>query len=243
MTLTNHIYTVVVAGPIYKLAILNSREHLASKFHFYEFDSTGLKNFRVGQHISVRVAEATIRNYSIATFDENKMGVLVDVGPGGPGSIFFKNLQVGDEMRYLGPFGGFVLRDDPDVKDVYFFVTGSGVAPIKCMLEELLIKQKTKKNVNVYFGLGTEQDIIWNDYFEELSRDYPNFRYKISLSRPSEAWTGEKGYITKFVQSMENPKASSAYLCGNPNMINDAKKLLIEKGVPTEKVYTESFFD
>lgn len=232
-----------MAGPIYKLALLNSREHLATKFHFYEFDTIGFKNFRAGQHISVRVAQDAVRNYSIATFEDGKMGILVDIGPGGPGSIFFSNLQAGDEMRYLGPFGGFVLHDDPDEENIYFFATGSGVAPIRSMLGELLTKQKTQKQVYLYFGLGTEEDVIWQDYFGELSRNHPNFNYKISLSRPSEGWMGEKGYITKFIQSMDKPKKSSVYLCGNPNMINDAKKLLLEKGVPPEKIYTESFFD
>lgn len=232
-----------MAGPIYKLAILSSRENLASKFHFYEFDTIGFKNFRAGQHISVRVAQDAVRNYSVATFENNKMGLLVDVGPGGPGSCFFQDIKVGDEMRYLGPFGGFVLHDNSDEENIYFFATGSGVAPIRCMLEELLNTQKSDKKINLYFGLGTEQDIIWDNYFEKLSRNHSDFNYKISLSRPGQGWMGEKGYITKFVQSMEKPEKSSVYLCGNPNMINDTKKLLLEKGVNSEKIYTESFFD
>ncbi len=232
-----------MAGPLYKSAILSSREHLATKFHFYEFDTIGFKNFRAGQHISVRVAQDAVRNYSIATFENNKMGILVDIGPGGPGSCFFRDIKVGDDMRYLGPFGGFVLQNDIEIKNIYFFATGSGIAPIRCMLEELLTKQKTQKQVYLYFGLGTEEDILWQDYFGNLSRNHPNFNYKISLSRSSEGWMAERGYITKFVQSMDKPEKSSVYLCGNPNMINDAKKLLLEKGVNSEKIYTESFFD
>ena len=44
-----------------------------------------------------------------------------------------------------------------------------------------------------------------------------------------------------FKEVMRDPKNTEAYLCGSPGMINAVTKALVEMGVPTEKIYYDSF--
>jgi ferredoxin-NADP reductase len=235
--------TSAPAGSPFKLAGTLSAQLLASKFHFYEFESEKPLNLKPGQYINVKVAPNTIRAYSVATkTDDNHFGLLVDTRPGGPGSQFFENLKPGNVVTYMGPFGAFVLNKDDGAENILFLATGSGISAIRCMIESALLEHKITKPVRFYYGLTHEGEIFWQDYFKELEKKHPNFKYQLCLCSPSEAWEGEKGFITKLVER-DYPDASkcSAYMCGHINMIKDATELLLGLGCPKERIYTERF--
>jgi NAD(P)H-flavin reductase len=55
--------------------------------------------------------------------------------PDGKGSNYMCDLQVGDIVTGSGPYGSMRLRNRD--KDLIFIAGGSGMAPIKSLLEEL----------------------------------------------------------------------------------------------------------
>jgi acetate---CoA ligase (ADP-forming) len=230
-------------GIKFNLAGTLSAQVLASKFHYFEFESENPLSLKPGQYINVKVAPNTIRAYSIATYDNNRnFGLLVDTRPGGPGSQFFENLKAGDVITYMGPFGTFIFDPNDDVENILFLATGSGISAIRCMIEVALIEHKITKPVKLYYGLTHEEEIFWKDYFEELSQKYPNFSYQYCLCDPKESWEGPKGFITQLVEK-DFPDASncSAYMCGHKNMIADSTELLKKLGCSEEKIYKERF--
>src|SRR3989304_9122389 len=90
----------------FQTAVLIEHKILASKFHYFTFESKTPLIYKPGQYISVKVAQQRLNSYSIVGDDgPNKFFLLVDVSPGGPGSKFFENLKVGESISYLGPFG------------------------------------------------------------------------------------------------------------------------------------------
>ena len=52
----------------------------------------------------------------------------------------------------------------------------------------------------VVYGTRYEEDIYYREEFEEYDRKFPNFHYVMTLSRPPEGWTGNKGYVQDFVR-------------------------------------------
>ena len=127
-------------------------------------------------------------------------------------------------------------------KHLLFFGTGCGIAPIKYMIEDALIENKIVNPVTLYFGVRFKEDIFWQDMFDKLVETYPNFSYKICLSKPPEDWTGLKGHVTDYIKT-DFPDASecSAYLCGSGEMMEECTKLLSESGCPKERIYFEKF--
>ncbi len=196
-----------------------------------------------GQYLSVKVASDAIRSYSIATRNgKSNFDLLVDTRPGGPGSKFFENLKVGDKIAYLGPFGIFTFKEDDKADELLFLATGSGISATRCMIDVALLENNFKKPITLYFGLTTSEEIFWKDHFEELSKRYPNFKYKIALFKPDESWKGATGFITELVKN-DYPDAGkcAAYLCGHRAMISDAADLLLKNGCPKDRIYTERF--
>lgn len=233
----------IVSDPKFQVAALIRAEEPAGKFHVLEFQPEKPLQFTPGQYISVKVAPDRINSYSIACHENfNKFSLLVDTTPSGPGSKFFESLKEGEKITYLGPFGQFSLNLSDGSAQMVFLATGSGLAPLRCMIEEALMVQNSKLPIKLYWGLTNTTDIFWTNWLEFLKSKYPNFDYNIVIWKPDSSWTGHTGFITDFL-SRDFPNASSisAYLCGNKNMIADATQILTSHGCPKEQIYTEKY--
>ena len=230
-------------GLKFNLAGTLSTTVLASKFHYFEFESEKPLNLKPGQYVNIKVAPNTMRAYSVATIgDQRHFGLLVDTRPGGPGSQFFENLKVGDVITYLGPFGAFTLKPEDGAEQLLFLATGSGISAVRCMIESTLTEHKITKPVKLYYGLTNENEIFWQEYYYNLTKKYPNFSYQICLFKPGDFWKGPRGFITQLVEKdYPNAGKCSAYMCGNKNMIADATTLLLKLGCLKERIYTERF--
>jgi len=233
----------VSIGPQFKTAKAITHTILASKFHSLIFESDQPFTCKPGQFISIKVGEQRINAYSIAaTISDTRFELLIDIGPGGVGSKFFENLKVGDEIKYLNPAGIFTLHPEDGASHLLFLGTGSGISPLKNMIEYCLKNLKLTQQITLYFGLRYEEDIFGQNYFKNLESQYPNFHYKFCLSQPTPNWTGFSGHLTDILKN-DFPDASqcSAYLCGNKAMIEEATKILLESRCPQERVYSEKF--
>lgn len=231
----------VTTGPQFNTAIVLDHIILADTYHFFNLKTKKPLIFKPGQYISVKVADNRINPYSITTHSGTyKFSLLVDTKPGGVGSKFFERLQPNAEISFLGPFGNFILNPEDGAKRLLFLGTGSGIAPLRCQLEAALIEQQIKLPITLYFGVSYPYDLFWDDYFQKLSIDFPNFKYKIAIWKPDNSWQGPAGFITKLVETdIIDALDCSAYLCGNPQMIADATKILLERHILKERIYTE----
>lgn len=94
--------------------------------------------FQPGQFISCLLpigGARLIRPYSIASdpAQAERLELLLDAVPGGPGSAYLFGLAVGAPVTFTGPWGTFVLDRAPDAEAV-FIAAGTGIAPIRPML-------------------------------------------------------------------------------------------------------------
>jgi acetate---CoA ligase (ADP-forming) len=235
--------SVPVKGPQFKVANTLAHSILAGTYHYFEFESESPLIYQPGQYISVKVAPNRINCYSVAGHtNNNTFNLLVDTSPGGPGSKFFENLKVGDKITYLGPFGNLILNENDGANHLLFLGTGSGCAPLKVLIESALKGKNIQTPISYYFGLRNPQDVFWKDHFEQLSREHPNFSFKLVLSKPDENWNGDSGHITDFIErNFPDASGLSVYLCGNKKMIEEATNILASHGCPKERIYSEKF--
>jgi ferredoxin-NADP reductase len=232
----------VPANPFMTATTL-SHTLLTPKFHHFVFKPANPLVYQPGQYISVKVSDQKINAYSIVTGNSpDQFELLVDTSPGGVGSNFFENLKAGQTISYIGPFGIFTLKPDDGATHLLFLGTGSGCSPLRALIESALKTQKLTIPLTFYVGLRYQEDIFWQEYFQKLSTDYPNFTYKLCLSQPPPDWSGNIGHLTDFLKK-DFPDASgcSAYLCGNNPMMVEAKKILLELGCPPKRIYQEQF--
>jgi NAD(P)H-flavin reductase len=72
----------------------------------------------------------------------------------------------------------------------------------------------------------------------------PAFTYAPSLARPKpdDRWEGETGLVTEVVDRyVQDASAREVYLCGGPNMIDAAIKLLAGKGLTADRTFYDKF--
>lgn len=176
-----------------------------------EFDVSGSPlagNFRTGQSFGV-LAPGTdekgrphaLRLYSIASPSGGEDGQgqvlsttvkrLIDERWETPGlylgltSNYLCDLREGDEVRLTGPSGKrFLLPARPEEHDYLFISTGTGIAPFRGMLTEL-IEQGAAPGSRAVLIMGApyETDLIYHGWLDRLAAEHERFTYLTALSR------------------------------------------------------------
>lgn len=227
-------------------AKLSEKEVLNDKFmkyHFELIEPTKIE-FLSGQYVSFIVSEkGERRSYSISSSPalNHSFEVTVDITPDGLGVTFFKNLEFGEEVKVLGPLGKFVLQDEPKEDNLVFIATGSGVAPFKSMVLDLLQSKKDSRKIILYWGLRHAEDMIWQDEFQELSQNFPQFHFHPVLSKAQQEWPLCRGHVTDCIGIHDLPEKAGYYLCGAKQMIADVQEVLLKRGVSEEAIHFEKF--
>lgn len=230
--------------PSFKTATVLIHTNPADKFQVLELETNDPVKIIPGQYLSVKVAPDRINAYSVASItDEKHFTLFVDSTPGGPGSKYFEGLKAGDKINFLGPFGIFTFKPNDGARKIVFMATGCGISAIRCILEEALKISDPSVLLYLFWGLRFPADIFWQDYFESLMAKYPNFKFKLVLSKPDEDWAGARGHITETLKTdLPNLSDAAIYFCGNQAMIEEGKAEAAALGCPKERIYDEKFF-
>jgi ferredoxin-NADP reductase len=186
------------------------------------------------------------RSYSIANApDASNIFELCVVrseqGQGGS-KYLFDEVEVGSELTFKGPDGGFVLPATID-KDLVFVCTGTGIAPFRSMIHDLHRSGKPHRNIHLIFGAREAADVLYREEWEELTRTMPGFTFDVALSRQPD-WAGWKGYVHQVYQSQyQTPRPDVAfYLCGWSKMIDEAvANLILQMGFDRTQVHYELY--
>lgn len=239
-------------------AKVSSHELLAGSFEYLHLEllNPDRIEFKAGQYIilTIDTTSGVRRNYSIASQPtmDHAVELLVDVKPGGPGSEFLKNLQAGKEVEFIGSFGNFVVADEclKRSNQLLFVATGSGISPVRAMILDLLIVRKYQGPIKLWWGMRNQEDCFWTEDFDELEKDYPNFKWDLVLSSPPAEWPLHSGHVTTHVLDYvkrpesrdQSQETTCFYLCGNRFMIEEVSGKLKELGLSQNHIHTEKFF-
>ncbi len=159
-------------------------------------------DFAAGQYLSIRYGNRT-RAYSVAsspTREETELCIR-RVPDGRLSPRLCDELSVGDRLAVRGP-NGHLLLEDPSQRDMAFLATGTGVAPMKSMLDYVFETgrdefQGEKRDVWLFLGAAWEDELPYHEAFAELEAEHGNFHYVPCLSREPwlSKWDGETEYI------------------------------------------------
>lgn len=207
-------------------------------------------NFKPGQFMLMRIpiyngaASSEFRSYSIAIPPNAKNQVQFEVRlvrNGYATTYIHQHLAVGDRLLLAGPYGQFYLRDSQ--KDILMIAGGSGMAPIKAILEAMAA-EKNPRRTRFFFGGRDRADLFLLDEMKELEKTLPNFSFIPVVGQTDSLWQGEVGMVpevaSRFLQAGE-VKRTEAYLCGSPGMINACLAALEKKGLGPEAIFYDKF--
>jgi len=191
--------------------------------------------------VSPTSGRPVVRPYSIASSpaEPDHVTLVFNRIPGGIGSTYLFGLTVGTTVAFQGPDGSFHLHDRR--RDNLFVATGTGIAPVRAMLIDLL-SSPSHGRARLYWGLRSRRDLYYQEELEAWATEDDRFTFTTTLSQPDAEWHGAAGRVTVPVQQHVTSVANLAvYLCGNHRMIDDVTQLIRAKGLCP--IYREIYYD
>jgi len=110
-------------------------------------------------------------------------------------SNYLCNLNVGEEITLTGPVGKrFLLPAQPELHDYIFIATGTGIAPFRGMITDLL-KAKTSSKIALLMGAPYQSDLLYHDTLLDWEANNENFSYHTAISRHTTPDQDTKLYV------------------------------------------------
>jgi ferredoxin--NADP+ reductase len=204
--------------------------------------------FRAGQfaRLGVQKADGTVvwRAYSMVSAPHDEfLEFFSIVVPGGEFTSELSRLKAGDSLLVDKQAFGFLTLDRfIDGRDLWLLASGTGLAPFLSILQDFEVWQRFQRIVLVYSarsaGELAYQPLI--DGLKDLEHlaDYADKLTYLPLVTREQAPGCLHGRITTLLTSGElertaslslSPEHSRLMLCGNPQMIDDTRKLLKQR--------------
>ena len=160
-------------------------------------------------------------------------------------SNYISDRKPGDEILVSGPAGKrFVLPVDADGHDYVFLATGTGIAPYRGMVKDLFEGERAcTGQVHLIMGAPYTSDLLYDDFFEQVDKEYSNFHYHKVISRevPPEGGRYGRGYVHHYLdRSIElhtellGGDRTLIYICGLAGMQTGVFKMLAERGLGSQ---------
>ena len=195
--------------------------------------------FQAGQYLDVIGPGGVRRSYSVANAPGTQEHLELHIRhfDGGEMSRYwFEQAKVNDLLRLHGPLGTFFLREVAGL-DLVFLATGTGIAPVKAMLEALALQEERPASVTVYWGNRTAADLYWDAGLPQAGQ-----RHVPVLSRADASWAGARGHVQDvMLQSPHDWPRTRVYACGYDAMIHGARERLGAAGLAEPHFHSDAF--
>jgi len=212
--------------------------------------------FVPGQFVQIHFhypdGKPTKRSYSVATIGHGttapveRLEIAVSYVEGGAATALLSNLGEGGTVDASGPYGRFCLMDADTNRRYLLVATGTGVTPYRAMLpkirEAIAVRGCT---FALIYGARNEGELLYGEEFEAFAREVPGFTFHACFSRVPRAVphpNDRNGRVHVALEALKPDAAGDiAYLCGNPDMVDQAFALLKEAGLPVPHIRREKY--
>jgi CDP-4-dehydro-6-deoxyglucose reductase, E3 len=200
--------------------------------------------FLPGQYVLLEDRDLTVapRSYSVgnAPRPDGLLSLLVTRVPGGQGSTWVHDrLTVGNDVAVSGPYGSFV--DDPVSRaPALYLAAGSGLAPIRALLEAALA-EVARPALTLVFSARTEDEVLDGERFAALDAEHSRFHFVRTLTRPG--GPPPHGRIPAMLPDLcEDLDAHDVFIAGAPGFVAACAEAAERLGARPDRVRSEEFF-
>ncbi len=144
----------------------------------------------------------------------------------------------GASIELTRPFGaGFPLAE-AEGRDVLLFAAGSGIAPVRALVQHLAEHRNRYGRVTLFYGQRHGAEFAYRA--EYLDWERRGIRVVLCPSAEDDAWQGVRGRVQEVARSLAfggaTPGESVAFVSGMTAMVDDVRRTLAAAGVPPERV-------
>lgn len=188
-------------------------------------------HYAAGQYVDVLLPGNRRRSYSLAASARDGQDLLELHIRHLPGGLFtdqvFGKLKARDVLRIEGPFGTFGMHDGASQAPAILLASGTGLAPIKALVEQLLAIG-SGRCVHLYWGGRKREDLYQHSLCLEWAQALQGrltYVPVLSDAPETDAWTGRTGWVHQAVlQDHADLSQHEVYACGAPAMVDAARR-------------------
>jgi len=219
-----------------KLLITGVRDQARSTRSF-DLHADGAVNFTPGQVAILRVNGQEPSYFAFASApDDRDLEVLVKQKAGASSVIY--NLCVGEQIELVGIAGHGFNLDEIKGRDLVFVAMGTGVAPLRSALRQVLKRKRDFGQLVVLYGARTPDDFCYRDETDDWEAAGVELRQVIS--RPDgHDWSGPTGYVQSLLDNvLPTLRSPVALICGSREMIDQTRERLGKMGFKPDEILT-----
>jgi NAD(P)H-flavin reductase/hemoglobin-like flavoprotein len=154
-----------------------------------------------------------------------------------------RKVKVGDTVKLGAPVGDRLTRKDHDPTDLLMVAGGTGLAPLRSVLEQIDREWQrfgAAPRVHLLHGVRMPWHLYDRPLLRELAKDRPWFDYTEVVSHDA-SYPGTRGKVGT-VAARQLLNGRTAMVCGGPQMVAHTLEELTAAGMPTERIKYEHFY-
>jgi NAD(P)H-flavin reductase len=171
------------------------------------------------------------------------------------------DINVGDTMGFRGPYGNWFPVDDWTDKNVIFIAGGIGLAPVRCVIWNVLDRRDEFRDVTIVYGARSIGDLVYKRELQEWQQRDDVRLVKtvdpggqvgkwdaevggqgdqvVGWGGKAGEWDGEVGYVPTIVEQAElSADNAVVVICGPPIVIKLTLPILEKLGFADEAIFT-----
>ncbi len=203
-----HQITEVIMQPVRK-----NLDYLAGQFAFVTFPSISKRE----QH-----------PFTMSSHPYNDNIRITIKGLGDYTNGLSSKVKVGDKAMLEGPYGHFSSSYIKECDQIWI-AGGIGITPFLSLAKDL-----HPNKVHLYWCVNNEEEAVYVDELQEVTKNNPNFQFTI--------WSSDKsGFLTVDQLDTDNYKNKGYLICGPKALKESMIEGLRQKGVSRDDIYDEEF--
>lgn len=210
--------------------------------------------FKPGQHLTLRTTlggQEVRRNYSLCTApDEQDWMVTVKrIGGGLFSNWVGDELKAGDVIDVMPPHGSFTTEfDAAKSRHLVGIAGGSGITPVMSLLRSTL-RYEPASRFTLLYGNRDSSSVIFLEALAALKDKYLDrldiYHFLDQEEQDIELFNGmlDRDRLEQVIPALVPDVADVAawFICGPGPMMDAAEGVLLDRGVPRERVHIERF--
>jgi len=151
-----------------------------------------------------------------------------------------RRLNVGDTVGFRGPYGNYFPLEEMEGKDIVFIAGGIGLAPVRCVIWNVLDLRERFGTITIIYGARSVADRVYKRELDAWSAraDVKVFQC-VDPGGETADWNGEICFVPTLVEKVA-PWSENSYaiVCGPPVMITYTLPVLEKLGFSPQRIYT-----
>lgn len=194
--------------------------------------------FMPGQVALLQVGDEKPVHYAFAGAPEDDELEFLVKRTGEPAGRMLYEMGAGERVELLKIVGHGFSTAEHKGRDLVFVAMGTGVAPLRSALRQVLARPDDFGQIVVLYGARTPEDFCYRDEIEAWKAGGVELRQVVSKPDGYE-WAGSTGYVQSLLDNvLPNLSDPLALVCGSREMIEQTRDRLQQMGFPPEAILT-----